>query len=278
MISVIIPCYNCGAFIGETIQSVLDQTYQDFEIIVVDDGSTDNSESVVKSIQDSRIHYISQPNSGVSKARNKGFQYANGKYIVFFDGDDIMSSNFLEVRIKLLERHRGLHFCCGPIETFPVKKDMRYGAAKAVPEELLLYDPFAASCPSNYLIKRSILEQNNLLFNERLSSTADRFFLLQLDKKAEGFLLQDGPLLYRITENSMSNQLTRKLVDDNEQYLFELEKAGLIPINMKKTFLFKIHYILGLGFIRTGALGKGMRYTLQAFVSKPVTFIKQALI
>jgi len=88
-VSVIIPTYNRAHTIGRAIKSVLNQTYQDFEIIVVDDGSTDNTEEVVKSFRDKRIRYIQhKKNKGAAAARNTGIKSAKGKYIAFQDSDD----------------------------------------------------------------------------------------------------------------------------------------------------------------------------------------------
>src|SRR4028119_1061372 len=86
-VSVIIPVYNCDRYIQEAIESVLNQTYSDYEIIVVDDGSTDNTRSVLEPYFH-RIHYIYQENQGASAARNRGLQEARGKFVAFLDADD----------------------------------------------------------------------------------------------------------------------------------------------------------------------------------------------
>ncbi len=96
MISVIIPLYNKAAFITETIRSVLQQTYSDFELIVVNDGSTDDSKTVVSSITDDRLKLISIPNSGVSIARNTGIENAKFPWVAFLDGDDWWDPDFLK--------------------------------------------------------------------------------------------------------------------------------------------------------------------------------------
>lgn len=96
MISVIIPLYNKELSIGSTLQSVLDQTFQEFEIVIVNDGSTDKSVEVVESINDKRIRLVQQENQGVSAARNKGIEKANYEWIAFLDGDDLWKTNHLE--------------------------------------------------------------------------------------------------------------------------------------------------------------------------------------
>src|SRR5690554_1039706 len=100
--SVIIPCYNRGHLITETIRSVLAQTETDFEIIVIDDGSTDDTKNVVQSISDSRIHYYYQENAERGAARNKGVRKSRGRYITFLDSDDRFFPNHLSVVKKKL--------------------------------------------------------------------------------------------------------------------------------------------------------------------------------
>lgn len=102
MISVVIPLYNKEQSITSTLESVLAQTYKDFEIIVVNDGSTDNSVDVVRAIDDDRIVFISQENQGVSAARNTGIIAAKGEYVAFLDGDDLWHPEYLETLVRLI--------------------------------------------------------------------------------------------------------------------------------------------------------------------------------
>ena len=102
MFSVIIPLYNKSASIKRAIESVLNQTFQEFELIVVNDGSTDNSAAIVAEFQDSRIHLIHQQNGGVSKARNTGIANARNKYLTFLDADDEYLPECLQTFQKLI--------------------------------------------------------------------------------------------------------------------------------------------------------------------------------
>lgn len=107
MISVVIPLYNKEKSIAQTLESVLAQTYTDFEIIVVDDGSTDNSFEVVRSAiqpltHSSHIRLISKDNGGVSSARNRGIQEAKGEYIALLDGDDQWDKEYLTEQVKMI--------------------------------------------------------------------------------------------------------------------------------------------------------------------------------
>src|SRR5438874_12024057 len=104
-VSVIIPTFNGSALLGESIASVLAQTYQDFELIVVDDGSTDNTSGVVASFATKQIRYIHQVNRGVGAARNTGAKAANGELLVFLDHDDLLLPDCLQMRTAFFDEH-----------------------------------------------------------------------------------------------------------------------------------------------------------------------------
>ena len=110
MISVVIPAYNAGRFIRRTIDSVLAQTYTDYEIIVVDDGSTDNTAEIVKSYG-SKVRYIYQQNAGDGAARNTGIYAAKGEWIAFLDHDDEWLPEKLRLQMELLKRNPQLRWC-----------------------------------------------------------------------------------------------------------------------------------------------------------------------
>ncbi len=103
--SIIIPTYNRANFIEKTIQSALDQTFLNFEVIVVDDGSTDNTEIVVSQIKDSRLFYHKKENAERGAARNYGRKLAKGFYITFFDSDDLLYPNHLETAWKIIQKY-----------------------------------------------------------------------------------------------------------------------------------------------------------------------------
>ena len=109
LVSVVIPTYNSAQYLPETIESILSQSWQDFEIIIVDDGSTDNTQEVVGAFNSNKIRYIGQENSGgPSRPRNVGIHHARGKYISLFDSDDLMSRNKLAEAVAFLERYSDL--------------------------------------------------------------------------------------------------------------------------------------------------------------------------
>jgi len=103
MISVIIPCYNYGHLIANTIDSILDQTYQNFQIIIINDGSTDNTEEVVLKYveKDKRIDYYKFPNSGLGTSRNRGIEMVTGNYVQFLDADDLIEKRKFEIQLQI---------------------------------------------------------------------------------------------------------------------------------------------------------------------------------
>lgn len=104
IVSVIIPTFNYGKFIGEAIRSVFDQTLKDFEIVVVDDGSTDNTKEIVESFG-AKVRYFHQPQQGPASARNKGIRESRGEFVAFLDADDIWLPTKLEKQVNLFARN-----------------------------------------------------------------------------------------------------------------------------------------------------------------------------
>ena len=102
-ISVLIPAYNYGRFIGDAVKSVLEQTFSDYEIIVVDDGSTDDTEEVVRQFRS--VRYIFREHGGISKARNVAVQEAKGKWLAFLDADDLWKEDKLEKQVAYIKEH-----------------------------------------------------------------------------------------------------------------------------------------------------------------------------
>lgn len=112
LVSIVTPCYNGAKYIAETIESVLSQTYQNWEMIIVDDGSRDNSAEIVNRFTDSRIIYVYQDNAGSAAARNNGIRRADGQYIALLDADDLWHSDFLEKQIAFMREKNAVCVFC----------------------------------------------------------------------------------------------------------------------------------------------------------------------
>lgn len=186
MISVIIPLYNKEPIIEQSLQSVLSQDYDDFEVIVVNDGSTDRGVEIVKSIKDSRITLIEQENGGPSKARNTGVKNAKGEWILFLDADDELLPRALKHFAGLVEAHKGINmFVCpylldygkGIVQEYQYKDCIVKNACKE--QALVRISPHAGSA----LILKEILQKN--LFNEQIKRYEDLEQLLRLYRDAK---------------------------------------------------------------------------------------------
>ena len=120
VVSVIIPSYNYALFLPETLESVMAQSFESWECIVVDDGSIDNTSDIVKEYQsrDARIKYVFQENRGLSASRNTGVKHSNGKYIQLLDADDLIEPEKLKAQVEFLERHHDYSLVYGAVRHF----------------------------------------------------------------------------------------------------------------------------------------------------------------
>lgn len=276
LVSVVIPAYNVEKFISQTLDSILSQTYSHWEAIVVNDGSTDWTEEIAKSFQDIRITVISQKNSGVSAARNRGLQYVKGEFVCFFDADDLMMPEFLEVRVDILLDKPEVGFVGGLVETFPESKPTRKAVAKNPEQELHFFDSTVATIPSNYLFRTSVIKENKIVFNIALNSSADRFFLLQVAKYTLGEALNDkkGSLMYRISELSMSHHVTPDLVKDYYRFYRELNSKKMLPVKKRKEIKSRYLFSLASSFSLIGYWGTVSRLLFRSFFTHPFIFLK----
>lgn len=270
LVSIIIPCYNAERFIKQTIDSVLNQSYQNFEIIVLNDGSTDNSLNIIQNILDERINIIDKKNTGVSDTRNIGFQKAKGKYILFLDSDDVISKNYLLSAIDFLENNQEYSFCTffikhidendNIIENIPNKR----GTYQNIQEEIALFNTDVSTCPSAYIYKKDFLEKNYIFYSKILSSPADKYYLLCVSQYGKGKLidLNTAYLLYRINQNSMSNKITEKLLLEQEYFYTETINNRLLSKNIEKIFSKKMAYQLISTFVKLKDYKKVLKYSL----------------
>ncbi|MBP5322508.1 MAG: glycosyltransferase [Bacteroidaceae bacterium] len=106
LVSILVPCYNSGSFLSEAIESCIQQSYSNWELVIVDDGSSDNSLLVAKQYENERIHVFTQPNSGACVARNKALSLAKGEFIKFLDADDILAKDCLKEQVQQIQNLR----------------------------------------------------------------------------------------------------------------------------------------------------------------------------
>jgi teichuronic acid biosynthesis glycosyltransferase TuaG len=233
-ISVIIPNYNYARYLDQAIQSVLIQSYENVELIVVNNGSTDNSLEVLKKYGD-KILLINQPNLGQSGARNSGLSRSNGDLIAFLDADDFWQPNKLEMQIGLINDDTQLIYC--GIAPF---KDLRNEKLQSVlPKykgnciEYFIDLPGASivlSGESTALFSRELLNQVGT-FDAELNSTAGWDFFRRCSRLTNFDFVSEPLVNYRLHSSNMSNSNAKVILDMRRAYskLFK-DKAWSIPM------------------------------------------------
>ena len=187
-ISVIIPLYNKEKAIRNTINSVLKQTYTDFELFIIDDGSTDNSPEIAQKMAktDHRIQYIQKENGGVSSARNYGLQQSKGEWIIFLDADDEMLSNNLETLLGLVQKYKTniatASFRICQSTTRHVAKS-RLNKEKVVKNFILASFKYQVTFPPGATIFRRSIFKEKPPYNENLCRYEDCEFEINLFNK-----------------------------------------------------------------------------------------------
>jgi glycosyltransferase involved in cell wall biosynthesis len=267
-LSVIIPTYNRAHLVGRAIQSVLDQTYQDFGLIIVDDGSTDNTEEVVKSFNEKRVRYIKhERNKGVSAARNTGIKATRSKYIAFQDSDDIWQPEKLK---KQMAAFRSAPSKCGVVYTgfFRIEggKKTYIPSPTIAQKEGDIYNSLLKGnfvTPQAAVVKRECLEKVGV-FDERFSSLEDWELWIRISKYYH-FKCIDEPL---VTSYSMPDSLLANQDAFIRGYELILEKHFE---DIKKRGQLGSHYSnIGCSLCFSGELGRGRDYLIKAVVTRPL--------
>jgi glycosyltransferase involved in cell wall biosynthesis len=205
-ISIVIPVYNGEKTIKNTVESVLHQTFSDFELIVINDGSQDSTLQIVSSIKDSRLKVFSYENAGLAASRNRGISQAVGEYISFIDADDLWTPNKLEAQWRALQENpnaavayswtdhideSGQFFRSGPHFTF----------SGDIYARLLLVDFIGSG--SNPLIRTQVFAEVGG-FDESLTAVEDWEMWLRLAARYQFVVVPSPQILYRVYDNSMS--------------------------------------------------------------------------
>lgn len=223
LVSVIIPCYNCKEFIDETIESLENQTYKNFEVICVNDGSTDDTLEYLYSRKEKsclNIIIVNQENGGVSKARNKGIESARGEYILFLDADDIYHRQYIEKMIAPA-KEKDIVYCrlsrnLDDVKNYAVENNDYINETQLEVMNKLLYQMgrYGFYC---YLYKKSILLQYNIYFDENTKHFEDREFIWKYLCHCNSAAWIDMPLYgYRVNENSVTRRKAQWYTDSLE--------------------------------------------------------------
>lgn len=279
-ISVIICTYNHAQYIKRAINSILNQTYQDFEIIVVDDGSTDNTKSIIKSFGNS-IKYIYQDNKGLAGARNTGIHASKGEFVTFLDTDDYFVKENLERKITFLDSNPQAKWVYSDWQYVDDKGNYlekgsvkwRY-SEKKLPEEVfkeLLYKRNFISC-CTVVVKKSVLEDVGY-YDPNVICQEDYDILLRISLKYPAHYIDEVLLVVHDIPGSLSKDFN-KWVSGNAVIVDKLE--DLIPDDFpdKKKALDKIHAdkytYLARNFVQKGQFKNALNSYLQSIKLLPL--------
>lgn len=220
LVSIIMPAYNSEAFIKESIQSVLNQTYKNWELIIVDDCSNDNTVNVVKSFKDERIRIlILDQNSGAAAARNKGIEAAAGEFLAFLDSDDLWTKEKLEKQLTFM-KDNNYHFTC--TQYAEIDKNNTVNSIIKV-NNRLDYDGVLKYCPGNSTVIYNAKALGK--FYAPLIRRRNDFALwLQVIKEAKHLYgLHEPYSIYRVRKQSLSSD-KKKLIKYQWKVFREIEK------------------------------------------------------
>jgi glycosyltransferase involved in cell wall biosynthesis len=207
-VSVIIPTYNRSGLVEEACQSVLRQTRADCEVIVVDDGSTDDSASVIGRISDSRVKYVYKENGGQSSARNLGLARATGEYVAFLDADDLWPRRYLEIMAAQLDANREYGAAYARVTRLcPDGTEKELSKPKLCRSGWItkyFFGGLPCLVPSAILFRRS--EWNGVFWDEALTTGTDYDVFLRISTKARFLFVPDAFIIKRSMPDSLSNR------------------------------------------------------------------------
>lgn len=240
LVSIIMPAYNCGKYISEAIQSVIKQTYDNWELIIINDCSTDDTQNIIKDFQnrDNRIRaYKNDKNSGVSETRNKGISEAKGEWVAFLDGDDIWDEKKLDEQIKCAQKNNAGFIFTGA--AYIDENGKKYRGIFNVPEKVSykkLLKQNVISCSSAMVKRFYFIDFNIKMENDSIHE--DFCVWLKILRIADfAYGINEPLLIYRITGKSKSGNKIKSLKMAYKTYIY----AGINPI---KACWFMFFYIV----------------------------------
>jgi len=238
-VSIIVPVYNTGQYVGECIESIINQSFHDWELLLIDDGSTDSSAHICEDFacRDNRIRYYQKPNGGVSSARNFGIDRAMGNYIMFVDSDDACLDKLLEMLYN--EISKGFDFSVCMVASFSEQILNCQGIDKlydlnsiytAFEEFGLLHPPVAK------LYKSKIIKNRAIKFDESLALGEDLCFNLDYLQFVKSATVVKAPLYnYRDTPGSLSKNI-RADYADIQMYLIDRKLQFISQHGLKSSY------------------------------------------
>lgn len=254
-VSIIIPCYNSEKYIHKCMDSVINQTYTNWEVIVVDDGSSDNSYKILKeySLKNNKIKIIRQKNYGPSIARNIAMNYVNGEYIMFIDIDDYVEKNILEEFTKYAKCEGSDIITCGyyEVKSNKVTAVNNFESYNNIDKRYFFLEKILLTSGGviwGKMYKTEIIKKNNILFDPNIRISEDQLFNIEVLLKSSTLSYSNKNLYYynldnnfSITKNNTFNNIDNQILIQNTLEN-KLKKLNFYEKNIKKLLAKRLYY------------------------------------
>jgi glycosyltransferase involved in cell wall biosynthesis len=276
-VSVVIPAYNQDRFVGESVQSALDQTRRPLEVIVVDDGSTDDTRARLEPFGN-RILLVSQANRGVSVARNEGSRRARGTHLAFLDADDAWLPRKLEAQTARLEADPELGLVhCGVEEIDATGRrtgERLDGREGWVADAMLFFGPGVILGGGSGVVLPKHLFREAGGFDERMSTSADWDLHQRIARRARVGFVPEILLRYRRHEGNMHRDVALMAHDMLLAYEKAFRSEPGPPRDLRRRALASLHSMLASSFAEAGQFPEAMRHLARAVVYEPRTLYR----
>ncbi len=260
-VSIITPVYNAGPYLIDAVRSVLEQTIACWELLIIDDGSTDSPRDRIRTcLEDPRITFVRQDNQGVSVARNVGLARARGEWVGFLDADDALTPRSLQCRMELLEKHPQLAFIDGRVDTFDVSlQTLRTSwtpSFNGMPFETLLFETDRCFWGPSWLVRNTGTVKP---FKVGMTHGEDLFFFLENATRGEYSFVSETVLRYRKGHRSAMHNL--RGLEDGYRTLYREIKGTVPGLSAGQLEILRKKYIsiMRKSYLRRGALGSALR-------------------
>lgn len=250
LVSIIVPVYNAEKYLDKCILSLINQSYTEIEIILVNDGSTDKSLYVCNKYKqlDNRIIVVNKTNGGASSARNAGIKAANGDYIMFADADDYVKDSYVSTMVINQNRHLNSFIICdlcgfiGDGTFIKLHNDNLESGVYSLDKYYIFSEYLVLNQPVNKIFLRDKILENNLFFREDLPIAEDIYFNLEYLKKCENVVFVDKELYFCLTDrdNSLCHRYYDNLIEI-ERIVFSKHKELFDLFNVDKGYERKLY-------------------------------------
>lgn len=280
-VSVILPTYNDAKYVGVAVESVLNQTYENFELIIVNDGSKDDTDLVLAPYisNNSAIRYIKQENKGLACARNTGIASSTGDFVAFIDSDDKWLSEKLNAQVQAFVEYPEVGFVHCNLYGFGENQDVKVRGPKLTEDEI---DQYSGYIFDNYYFRKIIITPTSVMirkkcfdevgvFDENLSrlGSEDRDLFLRILRKYKALYLNKPLAMYRNQSNSMG-QNYEKMIKAQEYVYEKITKLYGLPLTSKNEVMSKIYQEWAREFYVKGRFAIGFNNQVKAIRENPV--------